>query len=288
MFTGSLYVDIDAFRLNTAQNYIPSENLPPLHYPTVPRLRSTHLIPPGTVILLPGSVDTPLFITVSRLGLTTAQNTTMRSFSIHVVFVSLLYAICVVDSMPPPAKPCLGKLPIPAQLIGKSSYGSGGCSPGGSQSSSSLTIYNWGMFFSPLFYWEEGCREHIVIAYTKSNVPAMIYHRPLVSPEYFNKSHPALYKKFKNGNGNVLPCNTVPVNKVFVWKNRTLFVKLINSVASGLFSIRAQDCSAPGNYGDPNRKFSWKELGERIKHDRITTSAIAYVHSLAYSNYFCV
>ncbi len=200
----------------------------------------------------------------------------------------VLLATILVSTRAQSLTPCVGKYPLGLSVIGKEAYESGGCSPGGQQSSTALKIHSWGLYFSPLFYNNGGCREEIVISYTKSDRPAMLYYRPLAEPKYFANTHPQLFKKYQNREFVQFPCQTVPVQKVHVWNNRVLFVSLVNKAARGVEYIRNLDCSAPEHYGNPNAKFSWTELRQRIADDRVPTAALTFLHTLAYSNFFCV
>ncbi len=175
-----------------------------------------------------------------------------------------------------------------ATAIGKKGSAAGGCSPGGQTTTRTYNIYKWGLFVSDRFF-EVVCREEIVVAYRKSNMPAMIYYRPLIRPTDIKSTNPALYRKYKNGDFSTpYPCNKVPVQNVHVWKNRELFMRLLNNAVRIIAHIRDFDCGAPEEYGDPNRTFTWTELRGRIANDRAPTAAINYLQGVAFSNFFCV
>ncbi len=180
---------------------------------------------------------------------------------------------------------CVGKYPFEPSLIGGVGWGSGGCSPGGQRSQTTVKIHSWGLHFMPLSY---ACPEEIVITYTKLNRPAMLYHRPYAKLSFFAKSHPKLVEKHRRDQSVKLPCHKVPVRKVHVWKNRAQFVSLVTRTVRGVEYIRNVDCSAPEYYGNPNRRFDWTEVKRRIALDRVPTAALTFLHSLAYSNFFCV
>ncbi len=161
------------------------------------------------------------------------------------------------------------------------------CNIGGQHSESKLNIHDWGLYFSPLSSYFSGCREEIVVTYTKVNRPGMLYHRQ-AEPQYFAKSHPKLFRSFQNGGFVKFPCHTVPVRTVHAWRNRTLFVSLVNKAAYVVEDIRNLDCSSPEYYGNPNETFSWSDLRHKIAADRIATAALTFLHTFAYSNFFCV
>ncbi len=184
--------------------------------------------------------------------------------------------------------PCVGKYPMEEAVIGKSVDGTQACSPGGFRETSRMTIYKWGLTVKPLDRYLPGCEQHITVGYTRSNQPAMIYHRPFTGPEFFKKSHPALYKKHKSGGHVQWPCHKAPLRRVHVWKNRAKFVSLLKLALREVEHIRGLDCAAPEHYGKPSDRFSWKQLRKKIAQDRITTAAINFLHGVAFRNFFCV
>ena len=187
-----------------------------------------------------------------------------------------------------PAAPCVGQFPMEVSAIGKKDSAPGGCSPGGQSITRTYNIYKWGLFVSER-YAPVLCRQEIVVAYRKSNMPAMIYYRPYVTPVDIKSTHPVLYRKFRNGDYSTpYPCDKVPVQNVHVWKNRKLFVRLLNNAVRIIAHIRDFDCGAPEVYGDPNDTFTWTELRKRIASDRAPTAAINFLQGVAFSNFFCV
>lgn len=183
------------------------------------------------------------------------------------------------------ALPHLGRFPIEPSVMGKEVEKPGGCSPGGFQLGTELKIKSWGVFFSPLFQFPSACQEEIIFVYTKLNRPAMVYYRPLANPKFFARSHPKLFKKFENQEYVEFPCHRVPVRKLHVWKNRAAFVALLKKATNGVEYIRQLDCSSPEHYWHPNQTFSWTQLQERIRDDRVATAALTYLYNLGYSNF---
>ncbi len=183
--------------------------------------------------------------------------------------------------------PCAGKYPVEEAVIGKEGYAPGWCSTGGVQFASTLKIHKWGLTVAPLSGHQE-CKENIIVLYTKSNRPAMIYHRPFAGPKFFKKSHPALYKKHKSGGYVRWPCHKVPLRRVHVWKNRAKFVSLLKEVLSNVERMRSIDCLGPEHYGSYKDRFSWKQLRRKIADDRVITAVVNYLHGVAFRNYFCV
>ncbi len=186
-----------------------------------------------------------------------------------------------------PTPPCVGKYPLEPSVIGRGDAQSG-CSPGGQGFGVHLKLHSWGLYFRPSFQFGYGCPEEIVILYTKMNRPAMLYHRPHVKPSSFAKSHPNLLKKHRSGHFVEFPCHGTPVRKVHVWKNRAQFVSLVTQAIRGVEYIRELDCTGPEHYGNPNERFNWTQVRERIARDRVPTAALTFLHNLAYSNFFCV
>ncbi len=188
------------------------------------------------------------------------------------------------------AKPatCHGIYPMEKAVIGKSVDAMGWCSRGGATESTAMTIHKWGLTVKPLDRYLPGCDEYITVAYTKSNRPAMIYHRPFTGPEFFKKSHPALYKKHKSRGHVQWPCHKARLQRVHVWKNRAKLVSLLKLALREVEHIRGLDCAAPEHYGSHKARLSWKQLRKKIAKDRITTAAINFLHGVAFRNFFCV
>ncbi len=203
-----------------------------------------------------------------------------------VTFVAL-FAL-TANAMP---KCTVGAKPFELSNIGKGSFGYGGCSRGGSTSRRSFKFHSWGLQYFPLFGYGFTCQDDFVITYRKLNQPAMIYYRPAPKPEDFKTIAPKEYAEFKRDGITSWPCNKIkiPVQKVHVWKQRALFVRLIKQAAEGVQDIRDYDCYAPpGPWHDPKQKFSWTELRKKIAEDRVRTAALNFLHGVAYSNFFCV
>ncbi len=173
-------------------------------------------------------------------------------------------------------------------VIDKGGYAPGGCSPGGASYSTSMTIHKWGLTVAPMAPYRAGCKEHITVSYTRSNRPAMIFHRPFTGIEFFKKSHPELYWKSKSGRSVDFPCNKVPLRRVHVWKNRAKFVSLLKSALRNVEVMREKDCAAPEYYGSHKDRFTWKQLRAKIVDDRAETAAINFLQGIAFRNFFCV
>ena len=203
------------------------------------------------------------------------------------VIVFALFAL-TANAMP---KCTVGAKPIESSNIGKGSTGYGGCSRGGTTSSRGFKFRSWGLHYFPLFGYGFTCQDDFVITYRKSNQPAMIYYRPAPKPDDFKTIAPKVYAEYKRGGLPIWPCNNikVPVQKVHVWKQRALFVRLIKQAAKGVQHIRDYDCyTPPGPWHNPKREFSWKEVRQKIAEDRVRTTALNFLHDIAFSNFFCV
>ncbi len=207
-------------------------------------------------------------------------------FAMSVLLV--LLKTCIVPTNAQSPAPCVGKYPLEPGVISKEVDAAGRCSTGGLPAVSTLKLHNWGLYYTPLKYYNAGCEEVIAVAYTKVNRPATLYHRQLAESDFFAKSHPKLFKKHQDGDFVQFPCHTVPVRKVHVWKNRILFVSLISKAAQGFEYIRDFDCDLPDEHGWMDITFSWKQIRQKIARDRVATAALTFLHSLAYSNFFCV
>ncbi len=225
--------------------------------------------------------------TVFKRQRSTSLSTKMASHNL-VILLTLTLALHTARSLPNPPPCTTGKFPLELPAIRREATAPGGCSRGGSQSTSVLKVFRWGLLVSPDFYYAAGCREDIVTSYTRSNAPAMIYHRPPVGPEYFKNSYPGLYAKHLKREFVTWPCNKVPVRNVHVWNNRKLFVSLLTKATRIAEYIRATDCAAPENRGNPFDTFSWAYLRSRIAEDRVVTASINFLHNVAFSNFFCV
>ncbi len=184
--------------------------------------------------------------------------------------------------------PCTGKYPMEEAVIGKLGYAPGGCGLGGGSYSTSMTIHKWGLTVAPEAQYKAGCKEHITVSYTKSNGPAMIYHRPFTGPEFFKKSHPELYWKSKKGRSVDFPCHKVPLRRIHVWKNRAKFVSLLEIALANIEYMRKKDCGSPEYYGSHKDRLSWEQVRWKIEQDRTETAAINFLHGVAFRNFFCV
>ncbi len=218
----------------------------------------------------------------------------------HSLTVLALLALTVtVDAQQKQRTTCtLGRVPVEPTLTGKAISASHDCSNGGGFYQNIVQFYNWGISYTPYFFIEEferGCRADIVVAYTRSNRVQVIYYRPSVKPHFFKHIAPATFKHYQNLKRHVTPppntkwpCHKVPVQRVHVWRQRKLFVKLVKLAVKEMTYRRNLDCEDPRYYGRPDAKFSWDRVREKIKRDRIYTAAITFFHGVAYSNYFCV
>lgn len=182
--------------------------------------------------------------------------------------------------------------PMDPSVIGKSLSASAGCSVGEQMFSGELRIEKWGVFFQPIHstFFQGGpvCREEIVSVYVKSDMMAMIYHRPPTFPTFFEKSHPEKYQRYLNGDRSALPCTAVPIQKILVWGGkRDLFISLIGKMIEGTKMIRDYDCalSYASNSGSP---ISRQLLASTLAQHQIGNAAINYLYNIAYSNFFCI
>ena len=203
---------------------------------------------------------------------------------------SYLLALCLlaVQGMPT----CVD-LPVNSELLGKGLTESFSCDSFGQQIIVTLKFEKWGIIVSPSFApaldRNATCPSRIVAAFKKKNRPAMIYYKPSPKPDFFKKIAPAEYRKFKAGKKPNWPCGKVPVQTVHVWRNRKLFVSSIRKAVHDLEQIRGRDCSGPGekNY-TPGVPIPRSFLIKRLNRERLTTTAITYLRTIAFQNYFCV
>ncbi len=117
----------------------------------------------------------------------------------------------------------------------------------------------------------------------------MIYYRPEVHGEYFKDTHPKLYEEYRNGTwySFTFPCHEVPVQRVHVWNNRKLFVKLVGTAVYQIERIRDTDCDSPEHW-IRQRNFTLGEMRRKLRRDRIATAGINFLHGVAFQNFFCV
>ncbi len=180
-------------------------------------------------------------------------------------------------------------VPFNPSALGKGVTEVGGCDSFGLILKTSFKFLKWGLSFTPVYL--HSCPSEIVVAYRKKNRPAMLYYRPGPGPEAFKTIAPVEYRKFKKGSIPKWPCYKVKVRvqKVHVWRNRKLFVRLISEAVQGIEGIRTIDCEGSDEKGyDPNRMFNWAEVNERARKEWLSTTAVTYLRSLAFSNFFCV
>lgn len=184
--------------------------------------------------------------------------------------------------------------PVDPAVLGKSMITSG-CSAGSSSTSSELRIHAWGILWRPWFdyRYNNGCPEEITAVFTKRDTPAMLYHRPPVKAVFFKKSHPKMYAAWENSRfvHPAFPCGVVKAVHVPVWgPKRALFMKLVARMVRDIRSERDDDCGVPflSQRNFALTKMTPSKVRKFLERYNIANNAVAYLHNLAFSNYFCV
>lgn len=190
-----------------------------------------------------------------------------------------------------PAGQCsFGSYPLHNDTIGMVWRDSVGCGRGGGSVFQELLFKNWALIYRPgdgswLDY--KVCETEIAIPFTRKNEPAVIYHRVAVNETYFEKNHPAVFKASKNAKRVFKwPCEKLPVK---VYKSsgpqRSEFEKHIKQLR---FNILWQRKAFVGCYEDDNKKWVKKELEGKLRRERLLTSALSFVESVAFNSDICV
>lgn len=182
--------------------------------------------------------------------------------------------------------------PVDPAVLGKSMITSG-CSAGSSSYSSVLHIHAWGILWKPTFNYRsnDGCPEEITAVFTKRDAPAMLYHRPAVKAVFFKKSHPKMYAAWESADfvRPRFPCGVVKAVPVPVWgPKRALFMKLVARMVRDIRSERDDDCGVSFLSRTNLARITPEKVRKYIVRYDIANNAVAYLHNLAFSNYFCV
>ena len=131
----------------------------------------------------------------------------------------------------------------------------------------------------------------------------MLYYRPAPTLKDYRTMAPKEYAEFERGVRPAWPCNKLrlPLKTVHVWRQRALFVKLVNEAIKGITTIRDLNCSEvgypEGGFGRPKispapvkpvPKFELEVVRRIINRERVSNAALTYLHGIAFSNFFCV
>jgi len=131
------------------------------------------------------------------------------------------------------------------------------------------------------------CREEIVSLFSRGKTSAfMIYYRPAVLPAFFERNYPRLYEKSLRDFTVKFPCEKVPLKKFAAWgNNRGMFADHLKRMYWGILKMRNTHCH--DDYGGTKTSWSRKEMELRIMRERITTSALTYLDSVAFNSFLC-
>lgn len=201
-------------------------------------------------------------------------------------------SLAVVHAMPAtsrPAKCSLGRRPFNAKLIGKKISGSGGCSLGGLSSGRSLSLEPWAVIFEEFYNTSENvCFEKTISVFRRSNKWPTIYYRPSATRAFFKKHHPAVWKNSLKKKYNFKwPCEKVPLKIYRAWGgSRNQFSNQLNNMHQGLTWMREVHCY--DNYTGDKKSWNRKELQVRITRERIISSALSYIESVAFNSFLCI
>lgn len=188
-----------------------------------------------------------------------------------------------------------GALPVDPRVIG-ARMRTPGCRRGDLHVASELRVHAWGIFWQPTFAFHAGreqtgvCPEEIVVLFRKGDRPAELLHRPLTGAGFFRKSHPKLYRDWAEGRAPAFPCKMVKAMPVRAWgSTRGRFRRLVAKMASEIRRDRGRSCAEVEMNGRGREGFVLvEEVRKMLKRHEVASNAVAYLHTLAYVNFFCV
>lgn len=191
-----------------------------------------------------------------------------------------------------------GKRPMDHALFHKTVTGYTVCNPWwGGATPQSVRIEPWAVIYrGPFCVPKRGysgipdvCPTEYISLFCRRNQVPTVYRRLGRSAEYFQKSHPVLYKKWQSNRALKFPCHKIPAEKYLGWGtyHRREYRNVLELMKIGIMEIRDEDTSDKA-MKNKNKWFPLKEIQRRITRDRVATAALQYLHGAAFENYNCV